>query len=184
MKKVVMDVIKYLPRRIKSSIVGDMKRELINVILFQKSIVQMMLSNLNDLESQNIGFTGQRKQDVYAYVFFKGKREGFFIDIGAHDGKSLSNTYFFEQIGWNGICVEPQADICEILKQNRNCDIYNVAIGSETKDNVEFVKASGVSMLSGLNSEMTKAHKERIVREKGKIEIIKIKVLSFDEKLP
>ena len=29
--------------------------------------------------------------------FFKFKRNGFFVDIGAHDGISHSNSYFFEK---------------------------------------------------------------------------------------
>lgn len=34
-------------------------------------------------------------------VLFKGKQNGFFLDIGAHDGITLSNSCFFEkEMGW------------------------------------------------------------------------------------
>ena len=41
--------------------------------------------------------------------FFKDRRGGFFIDIGANDYKISSNTYFLEtRLGWSGIAVDPQ----------------------------------------------------------------------------
>lgn len=43
---------------------------------------------------------------IYCGVF--GVRtEGTFVEIGAHDGKSWSNTYFLATLGWRGIYVEP-----------------------------------------------------------------------------
>ncbi len=46
-------------------------------------------------------------------------KEGFFVDVGAYDGIESSNTYFLEQRGWNGICVEANPTVAEILKKNR-----------------------------------------------------------------
>lgn len=43
---------------------------------------------------------------IYCGVFGV-RREGFFVEIGAHDGKSWSNTYFLAELGWRGIYVEP-----------------------------------------------------------------------------
>ena len=38
-------------------------------------------------------FYSQHKQDEYLEKnIFKGYKNGFFIDIGAHDGKSINNT--------------------------------------------------------------------------------------------
>jgi FkbM family methyltransferase len=33
--------------------------------------------------------------------------QGCFVDIGANDGKSWSNSYFFGQLGWRMLLVEP-----------------------------------------------------------------------------
>ena len=47
-------------------------------------------------------------QDRYVNrCFFKGKTSGFFVDIGAYDGVRISNSLYFEQLGWDGICFEP-----------------------------------------------------------------------------
>ncbi len=41
--------------------------------------------------------------------YFKDRRDGFFVDIGANDYKSSSNTYYLEtRLGWSGVAVDPQ----------------------------------------------------------------------------
>jgi FkbM family methyltransferase len=41
--------------------------------------------------------------------FFRDKRGGFFVDVGANDYKTFSNTYYLDTVlGWSGIAVEPQ----------------------------------------------------------------------------
>ena len=47
-------------------------------------------------------YYSQFKQDNYLNNnFFKDKRDGIFVDIGAHDGIKLNNTYFFEkELNW------------------------------------------------------------------------------------
>ena len=54
-------------------------------------------------------YYSQYKQDVILDKHvFKGFRNGFFVDVGAHDGKSLNNTLYFEEsLGWSGINIEP-----------------------------------------------------------------------------
>jgi FkbM family methyltransferase len=40
--------------------------------------------------------------------FFKDKRGGVFVDVGANDYKHFSNTYYLETVlGWSGVAVEP-----------------------------------------------------------------------------
>ena len=67
------------------------------------------------------------------------KRSGFFVDIGAHDGKELSNTYFMEkELDWSGICVEPNPSVATELKNNRNCIIENRPISKQTGETIRF----------------------------------------------
>ena len=50
----------------------------------------------------------QAGQDQWVTEFFKNKRNGYFLDIGAHDGWGDNNTYYLEkELGWTGICFEP-----------------------------------------------------------------------------
>lgn len=51
-------------------------------------------------------FWSQAWQDEFCANILNFKRNGFFIDIGSTDGKSQSNSYFFEsELDWKGICV-------------------------------------------------------------------------------
>jgi FkbM family methyltransferase len=41
--------------------------------------------------------------------FFKDRRDGFFVDVGANDYRITSNTYYLDTVlNWKGIAVEPQ----------------------------------------------------------------------------
>lgn len=40
--------------------------------------------------------------------FFDDKRDGIFVDVGANDYRTFSNTYFLEaELGWSGVAIEP-----------------------------------------------------------------------------
>ena len=60
---------------------------------------------------------------------FEGKRDGFFIELGANNGLLQSNTAFLEKNrNWRGILIEPNARNFEICKINRpNSICYNYA---------------------------------------------------------
>lgn len=47
--------------------------------------------------------------------YFK-KRVGFFLDVGAADGITNSNTYHLAQEGWSGVLIEPCRHFLTILK--------------------------------------------------------------------
>lgn len=133
-------------------------------------------------------FYGQYKQDEYVFNnFFKNKKNGFFIDIGAHDGISLNNTYFFEKLGWSGICIEPTPYVFEKLSKNRNCELLNIALSDITGE-MDFMVLSGYTqMLSSLINNYDPRHINRINGEMGikyegslgSKEIIKIKTNTF-----
>jgi len=64
---------------------------------------------------------------------FKYKKNGIFLDIGAHDGININNTYILEKnLGWKGICIEPDPFHFSLLDQNRDCYKENVAITNYT----------------------------------------------------
>ena len=62
----------------------------------------------------------QLKQDVMALVVNNFKRNGFFVEFGATDGISLSNTYTLEKVfEWKGILCEPGKNWHSSLISNR-----------------------------------------------------------------
>lgn len=109
----------------------------------------------------------------------------FFLDIGAHDGVTYSNSYFFEkERNWTGICIEPIEKVFKSLVQNRNCIKVNCAISEKEGEEI-FLKAEGYAeMLSGLKKNYNKNHIERlqkVIKSKGgKVEEVKVKTRNIN----
>jgi len=66
-----------------------------------------------------MNFYSQIGQDEWVHSYFGKNYKGFFIDIGANDGISISNTYALELLGWNGICIDANINYKKILSKNR-----------------------------------------------------------------
>lgn len=74
-------------------------------------------------------YYSQAGQDEWVVNFFNSKKNGFFLDIGAHNGVDISNSYYLEKyLGWNGICIEADPNIFNTLQNNRNCHCINIAV--------------------------------------------------------
>ena len=76
-------------------------------------------------------YYSQHAQDRFVdNVLLHGKRDGVFVDVGAYDGIALSNTYYFErELGWSGLCIEPNPLAYERLAKNRKCLSLNCGVG-------------------------------------------------------
>lgn len=113
-------------------------------------------------------YYSQKGQDKFVNeVIFKNKKNGFFVEIGANDGISFSNTYYFEKnLNWSGICVEPYPDLFTKLKKNRNCYLENCCI-SDAVGIKNFLKCTGyiTEMYSGLLDKYDERHLQRIDKE-------------------
>lgn len=114
-------------------------------------------------------FYSQCMQDKYLLDnFFKNKRDGFFVDIGAHNGISYSNTKIFEELGWKGICIEPIPEVFEELKKNRTCKCIQGCISNKKRQS-KFLRIEGEpEMLSGLMDDYHPKHLNRVKREVSK----------------
>lgn len=110
-------------------------------------------------------YYGQYLQDKFLNeIVFKSHRNGVFVDVGAHDGRSLNNTLFFEEnYDWKGINIEPIPKIFETLcKYRPNCINLNCAVSSDECQQ-EFICNSGYTeMLSGLKKHYHDKHYMRL----------------------
>lgn len=84
------------------------------------------------------------------YLNFKG---GFFIEAGANDGYSQSNTYYLEKLlGWQGVLVEPVPELYErCRKERRKAHVYNYALVAKdyAEPTVEVHFANLMSVVEG-----------------------------------
>lgn len=62
----------------------------------------------------------QNGEDFLAWSLL-GDRQGpgYFVEVGALDGRRFSNTLSFEEAGWSGICVEAHPDYFPLVRASR-----------------------------------------------------------------
>ena len=116
---------------------------------------------------------------------FGNRRDGAFVDIGAHNGVTFSNTLFFErELNWRGLCVEPIPEVFSQLVSNRQCTCVHACVAEEAGTK-EFVRVHGYAeMLSGIAGLHDPRHVERIHREVrdqgGALEVIRVQSVRLD----
>ena len=92
----------------------------------------------------------QNFEDVILNRVFRGKREGFYVDVGAMDPVRGSVTKHFYDLGWRGVNVEPVPRFFKALARGRPRDVnLPVAIG-KSRDTLELYdfRLAGVSTFS------------------------------------
>ena len=78
--------------------------------------------------------------------YFKGKRDGFFVEMGAIDGLQFSNSLIYEQcFGWKGLLIEAEPDNAAALVRNRPCAITLHAAGGNGGGTVQITQQRGTS---------------------------------------
>ena len=126
-------------------------------------------------------FYSQDNQDKYLETcVFNGYKNGFYVDVGAHDGVSINNTLYFEkENNWTGINIEPIKSVFDKLIVNRpnninlNCAVCNYDGETEFLCNYGYTE-----MISGIKNTFDKRHLQRLENENvihgSSTEIIKV----------
>lgn len=132
-------------------------------------------------------FYSQHGEDYLVSTLLSRHRDGFYVDIGAFDGIHLSNTYYFERLGWNGICLEPHPGYFSILRRNRpgaTC-VHAACVGPGQDGQVTFL-AEELGLLSGLQADQTQ-NMERRYAARGLVfqgfETLHVPALTLDQVL-
>jgi FkbM family methyltransferase len=117
-----------------------------------------------------VGYASQFGQDRFLDRLVFGRfGNGVFVDVGAHDGATFSNTVFFErERGWKGLCIEPNPAVFARLRQARRAECLQCCIATVAGE-TEFLQIQGDSeMLSGMVAAYSPEHRERISSESRK----------------
>ena len=136
------------------------------------------------------GYHSQYKQDQYMNEwFFHNMRDGIFVDIGAHNGSTYSNSLFYEEdLGWKGICVEPMPEVFAQLQQCRKAICVQACI-TNTTGIKDFLRVTSphidTEMLSGLLDKYDPKHLQRVNHEiahyGGKKEVIQVMCYTLND---
>jgi FkbM family methyltransferase len=87
--------------------------------------------------------SAQLHQDLLALATAGYRPNGFFVEIGATDGKTISNTFFLEkEFGWEGILCEPTRFWHDKLRVNRTAKISTRAAWSSSNQVLKIIETS------------------------------------------
>ena len=132
-------------------------------------------------------FHSQDNQDKYLETYiFKGYKNGFYVDVGAHDGISINNTLYFEKNNnWRGINIEPIKKVFDKLVINRPNNInLNCAVCNNDGETDFLCNTGYTEMISGIKDNFDIRHLHRLQRENiqyGSItEVIKVETKKLE----
>jgi FkbM family methyltransferase len=114
-------------------------------------------------------YYSQCGQDEYLHnTVFKGYNNGFYMDVGAHDGVFINNTLYFEKNhDWHGINIEANPNLfMELIKNRPNNNInINCAVCNEDGTSEFLCNTGYTDGLSGLTKTYDPRHMSRLNRE-------------------
>lgn len=122
----------------------------------------------------------------YILSLLKNPTNLFFVDVGAYDGLTVSNTAYMEMdLNWSGICIEPNPMPFKKLQSNRKSKNYNCCI-SENDCEIDFICVDGYAeMLSCITDKCSEEHmlriKNEIQKHGGSYKNIKIKSKTLND---
>jgi FkbM family methyltransferase len=125
-------------------------------------------------------YQAQHGEDRWFETFFKRRTSGFFVEVGAYDGVVLSNSYFFETIGWLGVLVEPDPIKAALCRKNRpKSRVFEcAAVASGAPSEVTFYKVDQGPVYSTIN--MTDKHRNRLVNDGLRFHETRVRAMTLD----
>jgi len=108
-----------------------------------------------------LSFQSQQNEDKYLLKLFRLEdvKNGKYLEIGAYDGKTFSNSYFLEyDFNFTGILIEPQIDKFNELKINRSGNkLFNCAVSNQDDKNIKFIGNNlEAGILNSLSTDINK----------------------------
>lgn len=120
---------------------------------------------------------GQNLQDAWILFETKQKINGYFVDFGATDGKTINNTYILEKYyGWKGIVAEPNFLWHDGLQKNRTCNISLDCVWTTSDQELEFLltDAPDLSTIKGFGTDDEHAYKRSSAQNISRVKTISL----------
>jgi FkbM family methyltransferase len=99
----------------------------------------------------------QNLEDVMLWRALKHIEQGFYVDVGANDPKSLSVTHAFYERGWHGVNIDPAT--ATLLNRERTRDINLEVAARAAEGNITFYEVSD-STLCTSDSELADQYRQ------------------------
>lgn len=131
-------------------------------------------------------YSQNNEQDIILKYF--GADRGTFLDLGANDGETLSNTRALALGGWSGVLVEPSpsafAKLHHVYRNAADIECHQVALC--TGNGMSILHESGEHLHNGdtaLLSTMVEAEMERWVSTNTRFSPTTVECVTFEELL-
>ena len=125
-------------RIVKSSTLNEISNYEKSFRLF-KFLKVLGYSNIKNIIDYFENYNSQLGQDLFVLNYYDFKKNGYFIEFGATNGKSLSNSYVLEKnFGWEGILSEPAKKWHDELFINRQCNISKKCVWRTSGESIKF----------------------------------------------
>jgi FkbM family methyltransferase len=151
-----------------------------NLYLRQNLEYQKLISMNGEAKSQ-LG------QDLFVLSMSKFLRGGFFVEAGALDGVTGSNSFLLEsRFGWKGILVEPIPRMHHRIKIARSATLDTRALWSQTGVSMRFreTKTVGLSVFEHLAGEDSHAESRKDVAQEYDVMTVSLNDLLKEHSAP
>jgi len=107
----------------------------------------------------------QSGEDMILNTIFKGKKKGFYIDVGANNPKMNSNTHFFYKLGWCGINIDALPGSMNKFNLIRPRDINLEIPISDKEETLKYYMFSS-SSFNTFSDEMANSCNQKLIKTK------------------
>jgi len=126
-----------------------------------------------DRDTNLISFNSQLNEDKFLFHYFFGNSDKFsvnsvdatrkwtYLELGALNGLTYSNTLFFEKkYGWRGLLIEAIPNMCKALTQNRPNNIIGCGAVCREHGSIQFLEngAKSGSFSMGMSQQHYQNH--------------------------
>lgn len=129
----------------------------------------------------------QLEQDLWVLRNTNYKRNGYFVDFGATNGKDINNSFLLEkEYDWNGIVCEPNPVYHTDLRSNRNCSIDTRCVYTTSNLLVKFLNVTECGELSGISKHAFKDEhsQKRTINTEIMVETVSLNDLLIQHNAP
>ena len=130
-------------------------------LYIQQKLVGPSHKPLNLTDRDTVDFS-QADQSTFVDGILGHLQGGFFVEVGAADGESFSNTLYLEKVrSWTGLLIEANPQIySELLCKHRNVFSINACLSPSSRPQVMEFKSVG--LYGGLSDSMDASHKKGV----------------------
>ena len=130
---------------------------------------------LQEISNNDTPYYGQWETDKIIASYFNSTIKGTCIEVGAANGIKGSNTKYFEDMGWDALCIEPNLKHRESLESSRNLVRFFACGHQNTEEILHIFNVGRDNIFSSITSltpdeRLVEAHRD-IINEINEVKV-------------